>query len=196
MTLYGFKDRSTAENLKQFGETMNFQRGKNVARKTGREVRIAKVDATIAAVANDEWESGTAVIIERKQDGTKVETNYGVMLYNTTDEDLVADQEVTIIRQGEKWITVTGAAGGGGGTQATHTIVANSGITASTWPTAGTGTGDIYELSSGGASWSSVGGGSVDVRNPWEESIDSGSVMICYKEGDYYVVIQASCPSV
>jgi len=108
---------------------------------------------------------------------------------------LAVDDEVTVIREGQKWITVSGAAGGSGASQSTHMIVANSGITAASWPTAGTGTGDIYELASGGGSWSSIGGSSVNVRNPWEESIATGSRLICYKEGDYYVVIQASCPA-
>ena len=110
MTLYGFRDRGTAENLKYIGETMNFQRNPGVTRKTGREVRIAKVSETIDAVANEEWSSGAAVIIERKQDGTKEETTNNITLFNTTEEDLVADQEVTVIRQGEKWITLPGGA--------------------------------------------------------------------------------------
>jgi len=119
-----------------------------------------------------------------------------VVVYNTTGDDIAGDQYIAATRQRGVWVASVSGGGGGGTTQTTVTVVANSGISAATWPTAGTGTGDIYELSSGGASWSSIGGGSVNVRNPWEETIDSGSVMTCYKEGDYYVVIQASCPSV
>jgi len=74
MTLYGFRDRRTAENLKYIGETMHFQRNSGITRKTGSEVKIAKVTEDIDAVLNGVWLSGAALIVERKQDGTKVVT--------------------------------------------------------------------------------------------------------------------------
>ena len=196
MTLYGFRDKRTAENLKQFGETLRFNRTPTVVRSTGSETVTAKIAEEIAAVdGTGKRSSGTAVVVQFDGAGDKGEINTEITVFNSTSEVLAVDDQVQVVKEGAKWTTVAGGSGGGGGST-NYVIVANSGITAATWATAGSGTGDIWELASGGGSWSAVGGSSVDIRNPWEETIASGSRMICYKDGDYYVVIQASCPSV
>lgn len=148
---------------------------------------------------SDIWIDGTngqTLYLENQVDADGTSTDdLEIDVVNFTEEVLAVGDEVVLVFVDGRYCVFPLGNGGGGESRATYTIVANSGITASTWPTAGTGTGDIYELSANGAGWSGIGGSPVDIRNPWEESIDSGSVMICYKEGDYYVVIQASCPS-
>ncbi len=122
-------------------------------------------------------------------------SNLSVPVFSLAEEDIAVDEWVTLFQMSGYYFVLPSSSGGGGGEQQNFVIVANSGISAATWATAGTGTGDIWELSAGGASWSAIGGASVDIRNPWEETIASGSRMVCYKDGDYYVVIQASCPA-
>ena len=117
-----------------------------------------------------------------------------IPVVNVEETDIEGEKIIKAVRVGSSWIALTSSEGGGESTS-TYLIVANSGISASVWPTSGVGTGDIWELSSNGAGWVSIGGSSVDVRNPWEETIESGSRMICYKAQDYYVVIQDSCTS-
>ena len=194
---YAFNTREVAEALVHVGNREMARKAVNPSL-LGTEIitvktPVAGIDA-IAGVVCSSAECNLAYV--NKSDELVDDPNVTkVVVYNTTEEDIAGDQYIAATRQRGVWVASV-SSGGGGTAQTTHTIVASSGITAASWPTAGTGTGDIYELASGGGSWSSIGGSSVNVRNPWEESIATGSRLICYKEGDYYVVIQASCPSV
>ncbi len=194
---YAFKSKEVTEALVRVG---NAAMGRNPEFPAilGTEIITVKtpVAGIDARVGVDCSSAECTLAYLNKSDELVDSTDHtNVTVYNTTEEDIAGDQYIAATRQRGVWVASTGGGGGGGATQTTHTIVASSGITAASWPTAGTGTGDIYELASGGGSWSSVGGSSVNVRNPWEEAIATGSRLICYKEGDYYVVIQASCPS-
>ncbi len=197
---YNFKDKSVAYELKRIA---NETRGQvsQPDQPSGNELIIVKAPtAGIVAISGTEITSGECTRMFVNTQPTQVDiaedTSFTVEVFNTTAEDIAGDSYFQAARCGTSWVSVAGGGGGGGGGQQNFVIVANSGITAATWATAGTGTGDIWELATGGASWSAIGGASVDIRNPWEETIASGSRMVCYKDGDYYVVIQASCPAV
>lgn len=195
---YVFKDKNEAYELKRMAQHSLGSTGSPIV-PTGNEVVIVKAPtAGIVAMSGVEITSGvcTRMFLNTGIDPVEVteRTEFELDVFNTTAEDIAGDSYFQAARCGEAWISVAGGGGGGGSTN--YVIVANSGITAATWATAGSGTGDIWELATGGGSWSAIGGSSVNIRNPWEEAIASGSRMICYKDGDYYVVIQASCPSV
>ena len=106
MTLYGFRDRKTAENLKHIGETMNFNRQPSIRRKTGQETMSVKVTEKIDKIDEQtkDWESGPAVEVRFGTDGVKTETKNNVTVYNTTEEDVEADTECIVVRQQQKWV--------------------------------------------------------------------------------------------
>ena len=197
---YAFNDKGVAEELKRMA---NERRGttNHPRTATGNEVILVKAPAEgIAGISGSTITSGDCTKVYIDMTGvdpvTAEDVNVELTVLNTTNEDIAGNAIFQAARLGSLWVSVAG--GGGGGAQEMRTIVAYSAITAATWPsgTAGTGTGDIHELSVDGGGWSSIGGSPVDVRNPFQETIELGSVMVCYKEGDYYVVIQASCPTV
>jgi len=184
MTLYGFRDRRTAENLKYIGETMHFQRNSGITRKTGSEVKIAKVTEDIDAVLNGVWLSGAALIVERKQDGTKVVTENNITLFNTTGEDLAVDDEVTVIREGQKWITVSGAAGGSGASLSMF-------VSTSSIPADGEGTAN--DRTYDGTSWT-TGTNSFTIVNPWSDAVSSGKKLTAYEHSSgKWIMVQAEC---
>ena len=209
-TVHAFKSGEIADALVEVGKR-EMAGGSGSRAPTGREVRIAKTPPAgipAATLNAGEMELESAVC-EIKQTGVALTTPVTkstnlvdgvtpakIKVWNITDSAIAGDTFIMAVRHGGSWVSVAG--GGGGGAQTTHTIVAYSVITAATWPSgiAGTGLGDIHELSADGGQWVSLAGEPVDIRNPFQESIELGSVMICYKEGDYYVVIQASCPTV
>lgn len=196
MSVYGFSSEEVAIMLREFAN-FRLSGGGFSEEPTGREVMIVQTPASpIPAYDGTTISSGDCTMVQIDGDEMSVASGIEVPVLNLTTEEIAADSKINVARLGDNWVAVAGGGGGGTAGTTTYTIVANSGITAAVWPAAGTGTGDRWELSSGGASWSAVGGSSVDVRNPWEETIASGSRMICYKDGDYYVVIQASCPAV
>jgi len=193
MALYGFKNKDAALALKTIGENL-VAGNSGEGYPTGMEQMLVKTPSGgIDARAGDTCGEGvcTMVVI----DGTDFLEipSIEVPVLNSTTEAVAADTYVSVSRVGVHWV-VSGGGGSGGGEDEIYVIVAASGISAASWTTAGTGTGYIYELSSNGNGWSDTSGGfTIDVRNPWEETISSGSRMICSKKGDYYIVIQASC---
>ena len=158
---------------------------------TGNEVRYMEATSEITALGGTAG-TGTAKIVDvggslavaDAASGTNVE------VINTGTEAIASGEKFYAVRVKTQWHVVQG--GGGGVESGMYVIVAASAISAATWPTAGTGTGNIYELI--GSSWSDTSGGTtVDVKNPWEEAITSGSRLICTKIDGNYIIVQASC---
>lgn len=106
MTLYGFRDRKTAENLKHIGETMNFNRQPSINRNTGQETMSVKVTEDIDKIDEQtkDWNFGSAVEVRFGTDGAKTETKNNVTVYNTTEEDILEDTECIVFRQQQKWV--------------------------------------------------------------------------------------------
>lgn len=200
MTLYGFRDRNTAENLKHIGETMSFNRTPKIVRATGKEVQLAKITATEPIEKKDDVSGdmsyGDAVLYSYNQEGVKKDTDINVVVFNGTDTDLEEDDEVEVVRIGEKWVKLSG---GGGVGSAIYQLQATTLITAASGLNVGSGFADILELQPGATAYIALIGVPVDVRNPWEESIELGSMITAHKDTqdgvDYFIVIQASCPT-
>ncbi len=194
MSGYAFSSEQVALSLRDYANSSLAGQGGTQA-PLGREVIFAKTPSGgIGGYDGNEFSIEDCERVYFADMEYQEDPSCQIPVVNVEETDIDGDKIIKAVRVGTHWVAVTGGGGGGGGST-NYVIVASSGITASTWATAGSGTGDIWELASGGGSWSAVGGSSVNIRNPWEETIASGSRMICYKDGDYYVVIQASCPS-
>ncbi len=199
--LWAFKSKDVAEELRRMAEdSMGIAGNSNPM---GTEVILAKVansgdpvEARSGDTVSGPYTASVVRFGEGETDLAATAAAEDVTFWNLSEQSYTDDNYIQLVKWRTYWIIPPAAAGGGSSGSQNFVIVANSGISAATWATAGTGTGDIWELATGGASWSAIGGASVDIRNPWEETIASGSRMVCYKDGDYYVVIQASCPSV
>jgi hypothetical protein len=200
MTLYGFKDRRTAENLKSFGETMNFNRTPKIVRSSGMESQLARVTALSPITKMDETTGdmsfGDAVLYSYSQDGTRSDTDINIVVFNGTGEDLEEDDDIEVVRVGEKWVKLSGSGGGG---SAIYQLQSTTLVTAASGLTVGSGSANILELQTGGTAYIALTGTPVDVRNPWAESIELGSIITAHKDTvggvDYFIVIQASCPT-
>ena len=190
---YNFRDRNVADELKRIA-LHNIGSVTDPRLPTGNELIIVKAPvAGIAGIVGTTITSGTCTRMFVNEGATDVDLSEdaGIELevFNTTGDEIAGGSYFQAARVGTSWVSV---AGGGGGS--VKQIVATSSISAASGLTVGSGTGSLHELNAGGTTYVDSTN-SVNVRNPWEETIASGSMMTCHKEGDYYVIIQASCPS-
>ena len=190
---YNFRDRDVADELKRIA-LHNLGNVTDPRLPTGNELIIVKAPvAGIAAIVGTTVTSGTCTRMFVSQGDPDVDlsedTAIEIEVFNTTSEEIAGGSYFQAARVGTSWVSVAG----GGGSDIKQ-IVASSLISAASGLTVGSGTGNLHELNAGGTAYVDSTT-SVDVRNPWEETIAIGSMMTCHKEGDYYVVIQASCPS-
>lgn len=192
---YAFNDRGVAEELKRIA---NQSRGTtNHPRMAyGNEVILVKAPAEgIDAIDGSTITAGVCTKVYIDMSGVDPETaedsSVEMSVLNTTSEDIGPDAIFQAARLGSVWVSV---AGGGGGGKSVYQVVSTSSISAANGSLLGTGSGSRREISSNGTQLQSDGE-TVDIRNPWEESIESGSMMTCYHDSGYYVVIQASCPA-
>jgi hypothetical protein len=191
MTVFGFNNRKDAENLSQFSKTMNFERGRKIGAPDGLETILVKAPSDgIDAKASGQCSSAQCFVVHITEDGDVEDNTDEVEVWNFTEEDVEADAYISCFRFRESWVF---ASGGGG--SSLKQLTATSAISAASGLTFGTGTADILQINSGGTAYETAGLADVDIINPWEESIASGAMLTCYKEGAKYVIVQVSCPA-
>jgi len=190
MTVFGFNNRKDAENLSQFSKTMNFERGRKIGAPDGLETILVKAPSDgIDAKASGQCSSAQCFVVHITEDGDVEDNTDEVEVWNFTEEDVEADAYISCFRFRESW--VFDATSGSSLKQ----LTATSSISAASGLTFGTGTADILQINSGGTAYETAGLADVDIINPWEESIASGAMLTCYKEGAKYVIVQVSCPA-
>jgi len=187
--IYGFNSEDVAYALKGIGEQKLAGSGGDPA-PTGREVIFVKTpEDGIPARDGDTVEEAECKRVYLDEDlELQLSDDQVVPVANTSETNIEGDIYVKAVMLGVNWVAVTS------GGSAVEQIVATTEITAASGLTVGTGSGSIHSLNSTGDTLvdsSNV----VNIRNPWEEVIESGSMMTCHNKGDYYLVIQASCPS-
>ena len=197
MTVYGFGDKENAETLNRFAATL---RGNTAAgnQSRGEEAMIVQVPAGETLDARVGADVGT-LLCEIQQLGTGAtlsDSGNTCLVYNKSETAFQAGEYLDVVRQKSLWIALSG---GGGGGSAIYQLQSTTLITAASGLTVGSGSADILELQTGGSAYIALVGTPVDVRNPWAESIEIGSMITAHKNTvdgvDYFIVIQASCPT-
>jgi hypothetical protein len=190
MTNYAFQSKEVAEALSRVGKQS--MRGlPNGIAPTGAEHIYAKVPAEgIDGRSDTTCTSGVCTLVRFVTGELIEEADTNVEVYNVSETDLEPDAYIEVFRVGAFWVF---ASGGGG--SSLKQLTATSAITAAIGLTFGTGAADILQINSGGTAYETAGLADVDIINPWEESIASGAMLTCYKEGEKYVIVQVSCPA-
>ena len=190
MASYSFSSREIAEALADVGrQAMSGQMpGQDP---TGRETILVKTPTGgIDGRVGDTCTSADCTRVYVTGGNLSENTGLTVPVINVTESDVEADTYVSAYRVGVYWI-FDGALSGSSLKQ----VTATSAISAASGLTFGTGTADILQVNSGGTAYETAGLADVDIINPWEESIASGAMLACYKEGAKYVIVQVSCPT-
>jgi hypothetical protein len=205
-TVHAFKSGEIADALVEVGKR-EMAGGSGSRAPTGREVRIAKTPAAgipAATLNAGEMELESAVC-EIKQTGVALTTPVTkstnlvdgvtpakIEVWNITDSTITGDTFIMAVRHGGAWIAATG--GGGGTGRTVYQLQATTGVSAASGLTTGSGTAEVLELQMPSGVYQGFGALET-VRNPWEETIATGSMLTCHLENGVYVIIQASCPS-
>ena len=155
----------------------------------------AGITGTQSGTYGDGMHSATCTV--RVQDsGTQVSASYidkvpaeTVDVWNPNPDKILGNVDFVAMYDGEFWFALLPSSSG------LKQLTATSAITAASGLTFGTGTADILQINSGGTAYETAGLADVDIINPWEESIASGAMLTCYKEGAKYVIVQVSCPA-
>ena len=194
---YAFNDRGVAEELKRFANerlgTTNHPRTAS-----GNEVILVKAPAAgIVGIDGTTITAGTCTKVYIDMSGadpaTAEDDSVEMSVLNTTSNDIAGNSLFQAARLGSLWVSVAG--GGGGGTGRTvHQLQATTGVSAASGLTTGSGTAEVLELQMPSGVYQGFGTFET-VRNPWEETIATGSMLTCHLENGVYVIIQASCPS-
>ncbi len=190
MASYSFSSREIAETLADVGRKA--MAGAPLPQEpTGRETIFVKTPANgIAARSGDVCtaEDCTRVYLSALEFSEK--SSLTVPVVNTTEEFVEGSIYISATRVGVYWVFDGEASG-----SSLKQLTATSAISAASGLTFGTGTADILQINSGGTAYETAGLADVDIINPWEESIASGAMLTCYKEGAKYVIVQVSCPA-
>jgi len=199
VTLYGFRDKSTAENLKQFGETMRFNRTPKITRATGSETITAKITEEIAAVGlSGNRSSGTAIVVQFDGDGSKGEINTEITVFNSTSEVLAVNDQVQVVKEGAKWTTVIGSGGGGGGTDTakTYQFKTTTSISAGNPVDGSVGSGSANLWVFNGSTFAIDSTALYDIINPWATTVSTDKMITAYQDASYptnYILVQSEC---
>ena len=188
MTVFGFNNRRDAEKLSEFSKTMDFERGRKIGAAEGHETILVKAPSDgIDAKASGQCSSAQCFVVHITENGDVEDNTEEVEVWNFTEEDVRANAYISCFRFRESWVF-----DGPSGTSLRQ-LTATSAISAASGLTFGTGTADLLQINSAGTAYETAGLADVDIINPWEESIDSGSMLTCYKDGAKYVIVQVSC---
>ena len=196
MTVYGF-NKGNAQTLNRLASAINGKTNAGTQR-NGEDALIVQVPAGETLDARVGADVGTLLceIQQLGTDATLSDSGNTCLVYNKSDTAFQAGEYLDVVRQKSLWIAVSG---GGGGGSAVYQLQATTLVTAASGLTVGSGSADILELQTGGSAYIALTGTPVDVRNPWEESIEIGSMITAHKNivggVDYFIVIQASCPT-
>ena len=189
MASYSFSSREIAETLADVGRKA--MAGSALPQEpTGRETIFVKTPANgIAGRVGDVCtaEDCTRVYISDLE--LSENTSLTVPVVNTTEELVEGSIYISATRVGVYWVFDAPSE------PSLRQLTATSAISAASGLTFGTGTADILQINSGGTAYETAGLADVDIINPWEESIASGAMLTCYKEGAKYVIVQVSCPA-
>jgi hypothetical protein len=188
MSGYAFSSEQVALFLRDYAHSRGAGLGVEVSA-LGREVITVKApSSSIPAIDGTTISSGlcTRAYIDGDELGEVESIELPVL--NMSGGDIEADSFFQAAKIGIDWVAISG----GGGSSVCQ-VLANSEITAASGTTLGQGLGNKLKLSND-ASQLISDGTELNIRNPWEEAIASGSMMTCYSSNAYYIVIQVSCP--
>ena len=189
MPNYAFQSKEVAEALSRVGKKAMRGVSSGIA-PTGREHIYAKVPAEgIDGRSDTTCTSGVCTLVRFVTGELIEEADTNVEVYNASEADLEAGVYIEVFRVGAFWVFDDSSG------SSLKQLTATSAITAASGLTFGTGTADILQINSGGTAYETAGLADVDIINPWEESIASGAMLTCYKEGAKYVIVQVSCPA-
>lgn len=191
--IYGFNSEDVAQELKRIGLSSIGGEGTDPD-PTGLEVIFVKTPA--AGIAGKD---GSGVMSEGECtlahiDGDEFSDDSDTVdIINTGTDALSGDTYIAAVKSGVNWVPIVGSGGGGGG-RTVYQLQATTGVSAASGLTTGSGTAEVLELQMPSGVYQGFGTFET-VRNPWEETIATGSMLTCHLENGVYVIIQASCPS-